>query len=83
MRSTQETHPWRATVRTWFAIVVSFAALWPVLVETAGFSGEGWVATSVVVSGAVTRVMALPAVNEFIDRFLPWLAADPVEKFGE
>lgn len=83
MKSTQEQHPWRATARTIFAVVVSFAAMWPVVIEAADLHTTEWAVASIAVSGAITRVMALPAVNEFLDRFLPFLAADPVEKYGE
>lgn len=74
---TQLTNPWRATVRTIFAAVVAFSAMWALLVSTVGFDPNlGWVSTSLAVTGAITRLMALPEVDVFIRRFVPWLAPD-------
>lgn len=78
VNSTQARHPWRATVRTVFQACVAFAAMWALVVEAAGLDPDlVWVSASVTVTGAVTRVMALPQVEAFLRRFVPWLAADP------
>lgn len=65
--STQEQHPWRATARTMLAGVVALAAAAPLIWTAAtGDSPEaatGAGATFLIVSGAITRVMAVPAVN--------------------
>lgn len=75
---TQVQHPWRATARTVFAALVAFSAMWGVIVEAAGLDPSWqWVAAVTVVTGAVTRLMAVPAVEEFLARFLPFLAATP------
>jgi hypothetical protein len=75
--STQMAHPWRATVRTLFAAVVGFAAMWGVVVQAAGLDPSvEWVSASIAATGAVTRVMALPVVDAFIRQFVPWLAPD-------
>lgn len=74
--ATQVRHPWRATIRTWFAAIIAFAAMYPAIIAAAGLPDTAWVAVSVAVAGAITRIMALPAVNDFITRFLPWLAPD-------
>lgn len=76
LNATQIQHPWRATARTVFAAVIAFAAMWSTIVAAAGLPDTAWVAASIAVTGAITRVMALPAVNDFIVRFLPWLAPD-------
>lgn len=74
---TQVARPWRAVARTVFEVVVSFAAMWALIVEAIGLDpGWQWVAGSLTVTGAITRVMALPAVETFLRRFVPWLAAD-------
>jgi len=79
--STQTAHPWRATVRTLFAAVVGFAAMWGLIVQAAGFDPSvEWVSASIAATGAITRVMALPAVDAFIRQFLPWLAPDKASK---
>jgi hypothetical protein len=70
--------PWRATLRSVFQALVGFAAMWGVIVEAIGLDPSWqWVATSLAVTGAVTRVMALPGVEKWLERFLPFLAADP------
>lgn len=76
--TTQSRHPWRATVRTAFAAAVGIAAAWGAIVGAAGVDQtEPVVATSLAVAAGVTRVMALPQVEQLLQRFLPWLAAAP------
>ena len=76
--TTQETHPWRATVRTVFQALIALSASWAVIVETIGLDpGLVWVSGSLAAAAAVTRVMALPQVETFLERFIPWLSADP------
>lgn len=76
-RATQSRHPWRATARTVFAAVVGLLSLLPVIATTAGVEAVPAVAQVLVVTGAVTRVLALPRVDAWLRRFLPWLAAEP------
>lgn len=76
--TSQTRHPWRATVRTAFAVVVALAAMTPALIDAAGLDETAPpVAGVLLVAGAITRVMALPAVEAFLERFVPWLAAEP------
>lgn len=75
---TQTRHPWRATVRTIVAVAVAMAALLPLIVAASGVDETvPVVAVVLAVAGAITRVMALPQVDEFLARFVPWLAAAP------
>jgi len=75
---TQARHPWRATVRTLFAGVVSLAAIWGLIVEAAGVDSTGAVVgATLTVAGAITRVLAIPQVEAWLRRFFPWLAAAP------
>lgn len=75
---TQVAHPWRATARTVFAALVAFSAMWGTIVEAVGLDPSWqWVAAGTAVTGAVTRLMAVPAVEDFLSRFLPFLAASP------
>lgn len=76
---TQVRRPWRATARTTFQALVAFAVLFPILVETAGLDPEAfpWLAIPLAVAAALARVMALPQVETFLRRFLPFLAAAP------
>lgn len=75
---TQVTHPWRSTMRTGFQVLVAATAVWALVVQAAGVDQtNAVVAATVTAAAGVNRVMALPAVNDFIARFLPWLAAEP------
>lgn len=71
--TTQQAHPWRAVARTALAIVVGVAVAVPGVVEAITqhdpAQATGWLGGAVAVAGAVTRVMALPAV----DRLLAYL----------
>lgn len=77
-KPTQSEHPWRATVRTVFAFVVALAAILPQVVEASGVDETiGWVAALLAVAGGITRIMAVPGVDDLLTRFVPWLAAAP------
>jgi hypothetical protein len=71
-------HPWRATLRTALAVLVGVAALVPVIVQASGLDPDKlpWLAALVAAAAAVTRILAVPAVEEFLRRFAPWLAAE-------
>lgn len=77
--TTQGAHPWRAVIRTIFALVVAIAAMAPVIytaIAQANPEGAtGAAAAALAIAGAITRVLALPVVESFLQRFLPWLAA--------
>ncbi|WP_207921298.1 hypothetical protein [Micromonospora sp. KC721] len=75
--TTQTRHPWRATVRTTFAAVVALLSLLPVVAVTAGIDTVPAVAQIIGVAAAVTRILALPSVDNFLKQFLPWLASAP------
>lgn len=75
---TQTEHPYRATIRTAFAVVIALAVGAPLLIEASGAGTDvAGVAVILAVAAAITRVMALPWTNEFLERFIPWLAAAP------
>jgi hypothetical protein len=74
---TQTTHPWRATVRTVFAAIVALATLLPYAVAELNVPVEGVVAQALTIAAGVTRVIALPRVNDFITEYVPWLAPTP------
>lgn len=77
---TQVRQPTRTTIRTVFQAAVSLASLAP-LIAAGIYNGEGDYPVVVVqvlaVSAAVTRVMAIPAVEQFLKDHLPFLAAQP------
>lgn len=76
---TQIRRPRRTVIRTVFQALVALCAMAPVLVATTGLSPEQlpWLAGVLAIAGIVTRVMALPQVEIFLRKFLPWLAAAP------
>lgn len=77
--TTQVRAPWKATVRTIFAVVPAIALLVnPVLTAVADGDPSTlgpWAAVALTASATITRVLALPGVEEFLRRFAPWLAA--------
>lgn len=73
---TQSRHPWRATTRTVFQAALALATLLPVIAVAGGVDTKAGVAQVLVACAAVTRIMAMPAVNDFLRDFAPWLAAD-------
>jgi hypothetical protein len=64
-------HPWKKTARTVLGAIVTAAVLLPVAVNEAGIDltddAWKWLATVIVVLGAVTRLLALPAVNVVLE----------------
>lgn len=85
-RSTQQTFPWRAAVRTGVQVAVALIAVLlvaiPLLVDTVGvYLPESWIAWLLGASGVLTalstflaRLMAAEPVINFVSRYLPWLA---------
>lgn len=71
---TQVAHPWRAVARTAFQALVGLCVIIPVIVDELGIGHLPWVAGAVAVSGAVTKIMTLPGVEQWIARYLPFLA---------
>ncbi len=84
LNPTQVNHPNRASLRTVFQGAVALAALIPVIFTTAGIPVVGWAAIVITVAGGITRVMALPGVENFLEHYVPILAArPPVKTEGE
>lgn len=77
--TTQSQHPWRATVRTILAVIVALSAMAPSIYSAATQgspeAATGAAALALGIAAAVTRIMALPMIESFLQRFLPWLAA--------
>jgi hypothetical protein len=78
-KTSQTKYPWRATVRTALAFIAGAAAAAPALYTAVmnespeAATGAGLVALSV--SAAITRVMAVPFVNEWLTKI--GLGAEP------
>ena len=80
---TQVRRPWRSTVRTVFQSIVGLASMWGLIVVALGLDADWkWVAASLTVSAAITRLMALPAVEVWLASFVPFLAAEPKSDDG-
>jgi len=78
---TQSKYPWRTTARTVFQAACGLAVLTPAIVDASGVDAKApWVAASLAVSGGVAKVMAIPGVNAWLERFVPFLAAEPKPK---
>lgn len=81
---TQVRRPWRSTIRTVFQATVAGAAAAPLVYAAATQESPelatGAAGTLLVVAGGVTRVMALPVVEQFLRKFVPFLAAAPTPK---
>lgn len=75
--TTQEKYPWRATVRTLFQAFLALVAMYGVVAATGGLPSTGFFGGLLGVTAAISRVMQLPAVTDFINTYLPWLAAEP------
>lgn len=69
----------RRTIRTVFQMLVGAAAMAPFIYSAAtqhdAKEATGWAAVALGIAAAVTRVMAMPAVEDFLQRWLPWLSA--------
>lgn len=77
LEPTQVKHPTRATFRTIFQGVIAAAAVLPLVLTTAGIPPVGLAGILIGVAGAITRIMAIPAVEDFLENYIPFLAAKP------
>ncbi|SCL43414.1 hypothetical protein [Micromonospora aurantiaca (nom. illeg.)] len=78
--TTQTRYPWRAVARTTFAAVVALLSLLPTIAAVAGIDAVPLVAQALAVAAAVTRVLAVPGVDDFLRRYLPFLASAPASE---
>lgn len=78
--ATQSRHPWRAMTRTAVAGILGGVSLIPTVAVAAGVDAVPAVAQAVVVAAAITRVLAMPAVDRWLRTYLPWLATAPAEQ---
>lgn len=72
---TQVKHPWRASLRTAVAGAIGLLSLLPVIVAVGHVPAAEWVIQLLAVSTGITRVLATPAVDEWLRQYMPWLAA--------
>ncbi len=77
---TQSRHPWRATLRTIFQAGLAIATLAPTVAAVGGWDhldAAPAVGQVLLVCGIITRIMAVPGVNDLLRKVLPFLATDP------
>jgi hypothetical protein len=72
---TQVRHPWRATARTAFALLVALLPVVPEVVGGLHLDATTFGAQTIAVATAATRVMALPVVNDVLTKL--GLGAEP------
>ena len=83
VQPTQVRRPWRTTARSVFQALVGLAVIAPLIAaaveEATGYDLQGVPFIAAVLAGAaaVARVMAVPGVEDWLRRFLPFLAAAP------
>lgn len=70
---TQVRKPWQATIRTVLQLVLSIALVLPLVF--AGVPAVGFIPGMLAVAAGLTRVMALPQVEELLSTYVPWLSA--------
>lgn len=74
---TQTRHPWRATARTVLAAALALLPVLPEIADAAGLYAYPLAASVLAIAATVTRVLALPKVDGWLRKYLPWLAAQP------
>lgn len=80
---TQSVRPWRAVIRT---LIVAVIALIPIFQSAAvelGINEIPWIAGTLVFMAALQRALAVPAVEIFLQRYAPLLAAEVVPYVGK
>jgi len=81
--TTQSRNPWAAVRRTLAAAAAALVVLAPVAPDIAralGVEGVAWVGSALVVLAGVTRVLAIPQVEQWLRAHWPFLAAAPPPK---
>jgi hypothetical protein len=87
MTPTQTRFPLRATLRTLIQAGIPLAAAAPLIYTAATqhnpAEATGWAATALLITGALTRIMAIPAVNDALARVGLSAAPRSVEPAGQ
>lgn len=75
----QVRRPWRATIRTVLTAALALIPILPSMAQAADIDEIPTIAAVLATAAGITRVLALPAVDQWLDKFIPWLSADPYE----
>lgn len=65
--------PRQATYRTVIAAIIGLLPLIPEIVKTYGLESIGWVSASLGVITIAARLLQLPAVQDYLATYFPWL----------
>lgn len=74
--ATQTRRPWSAVLRTSVAALLGLLPILPLIAEALHVETVPIVASTLAVTAAVTRVLAVPAVERWLRRWAPAFAAD-------
>lgn len=74
--TTQARQPWRAVARTTFAACIGLLPVLPLIAAAIHVETVPAVASVLAATAAVTRVLAIPEMEQWLRRWAPWLAAD-------
>lgn len=77
--SSQTRRPWRAVARTTVTAALALLPILPKIADAADIDHIPIVVIILAIAAAITRVIAIPEVDDWLDTYLPWLAADPYE----
>lgn len=76
--ATQSKYPWRAVLRTLVAFVIAIVPYVSTLIaDLSTQTQNGALLAAAPIVAAVTRLLAAPAVDALLKRWLPPLAAEP------
>lgn len=72
---TQVAYPHRATIRTTISAALALIPVVYVISDEFGLSEIPWIASTLAVCAAITRVLSMPEVELWLQTYVPWLAA--------
>jgi hypothetical protein len=72
----------RRTIRTGFQLTLDAAIVLPLVLVQLDVHETTLGAVFVAVGAGITRVMGMPAVERFLQRWVPWLAATAPDDVG-
>ena len=78
-RASQARHPWRATSRTVIAAAIALLPALPEIAHETGIDTVPFVASIIAITAMITRVLAIPAVDAWLDNYMPAIAAEKRE----
>lgn len=75
----QVKHPWRAVLRTVTTATLALLPLLPSIADAADIDEIPAVARFLAMTIMIQRVLTLPGVEKWLQRYAPWLAAEGYE----